>query len=1321
MKTIDIERGSAMHELDTAEKICLAKNRDAIVADVEAKFVLPHIEESGIFTKEECEDILKQDSVENRVRRLLDAICGKGEAGYKVFIDALERDNGYVWIAQKLRMEHSAIRQEYVEVQKALQHGGVPFQPVHLVKRKKTVLKIREALHSLANSEHRRNGSVLLHGMIGCGKSILAAEALRDYRLLQECFPDGVHWIPIGKLREPSDVLHKMHLQLDRLNYDSHKDVGTVEMATCRLKRWSLKYPRALLVLDDVWSSRVVEAFSVGVPLLVTTRDDSVVNDIHMYKDSIQIDEGLTLDETRQLFASVLKMPEQELPREVEDIWATHRGLPLLMANIAAVLRPNARQPEKWTPYTQNARGKGRVRHGSGSSYDAALELIVSSLDSEQLGYFESFALFLEDVDIPSLVFEVLWDMDAANVEHAMHGLVQKSLVRMEPVHNSYTYGIHDLYLNFLKRRAASLKDLHRQFVEKLLMRWEPWTMPCARGYFYWYLGYHLDEAGMDREFRRIFLDLRFVDRKVRCNCSSDLVTDLLRYEHHFRDAQVAQERLDMLRFLQPNVHLLSYRDTDVIQLALNQPQSSSVHQKALDLARKRAAEKDHQTPYFMWTNMPDNWSQAEVRMKSPNGGVNHAEFSPDDTIIASAGDDHIVRLWQSCSGHELQALTGHKQAINYCTFSPDGHMLASASSDHLVILWNIGEGFHGIPASPLGASPKLGRLGARRCSRCSRAASVEHSAAVLCCAFSPDGKLLASGDARGFVKIHRIRRGDLDGELVKAIPKQGNAVRSCCFTSDSPRRLVLALDSQSVVIWKVPSDTQTAQVEQPERPQVLDHADSAVVDCCLTHVFRGTVSARQQVISAAGEQIWSWDLCNPSAESAKRYNGFWKSYNLTCCAVSPDKTLIAAGTSLRAILLWNADTGAALGSFKGDAEDVKSVRFSHDGSQLVSSSSDGTVVVWNVSNYRRCSRVALMPVLAVAFENLGPLVATFDESGVIQISSGLEAKQEFRHALTDPESKVCEEVTCCCFSHDRTAVIFGTRNGRVSLFHLGTKECKALGNHDGSVTSIIAWPEGLAISGSLDSTVKLWHMDGSHSTLVGHRGQITAPCHLFGDNLKLLSSSDQGELLVWSLKHYSQPCIQIKAHSADSVLCCDVSSDGQWLLSGSANKTIQLWNAETGELLHEKILDACVRCCRFSPDPESVTVAAGTDEGSVYVYLLEEDLLQKVGEHKLWVYDLAFSPDGRQLASLSESICWWSLDSLEFASALSSMDDGSVASLESLSQTSCRRQLQRFQLQSSKAVALFTSPDFKTFVTVDDSGILYILNKLVAAQETER
>ncbi|XP_077518598.1 apoptotic protease-activating factor 1-like isoform X2 [Amblyomma americanum] len=1320
--TIDQVPKSIMHELDTAEKICLKKHRDSIVADVEAKFVLPHFEQAGIFSKEESADVLRQDSVENKVRRLLDILANKGEYGYDVFIKALKHDDAYSWIARKLCDEHSNIKKENVYVHKMLQNGGVPFRPAHLVKRTEVVQKIRHALRSLCSQEHRSNGAVVLHGMIGCGKSILAAEALRDYSLIAECFPDGVHWLPIGKLREPNDVLLKMHLQLDRLNLGSHKDVGTVEMATCRLKRWCLNDVKALLVLDDVWSSRVVEAFTVGCPLLVTTRDHTVVDDIHMFTYPIQIEEGLTVTETQQLFSSVLGVPEHELPPQVEDIWQTHRGLPLLMANIAAVLRPYPRRPDKWRPYIEEVRVRGRARHGSGSSFDSALELIISNLDQEQLECFQSFALFLEDVDIPSLVFELLWDMDAVSVEHVMTGLVQKSLVRMEPVHDSYMYGIHDVYLSFLKRKATSLQELHRQFVEKLLRRWEPWEMPCGRGYLYWYLGYHLDEAGMGQKFREIFLDLRFVERKVRCNYPSDLVSDLQRYERHFHcDPQVAKERQDMLRFLQPNAHLLSNRDNSVIQLALSQPRGSTVHHKALALAKQRARE-GYETPYFVWTNVPDNWSQAAVRMKTLRGGVNHAEFSPDDSVIASAGEDSFVRLWQSHSGNELQVLSGHTKPVNFCTFSPDNHLLASASSDGLVYLWNVGESIQTAPASPMSVAAKAAnRIRSRRSSRSSKAARVEHGAPVLCCTFSPDGKLLASGDELGFVKIHHINKAELGDELMNAVPKQGAAVRSCCFTCDS-RRLVLVLDGENVVIWKVPSDARTAQEDQLEEPQVLAHTDG-VVGCCLSHAQRGPFSTKQQLISAAGQHIWTWDLHTPLPSIAKRYNGFWSSYNLTCCAVSPDRELIAAGTSLHAILLWNANTGAALGSFKGDAEDVKSVRFSHDGSQLVSSSSDGTVVVWDVLEYRRCSRVALMPLLAVAFEDQGPLVATFDESGVLQVSSGLAAKQQAKHAFDGAENNNrCEEVSCCCFTYDRKAVVLGTKNGHVSLFDLASNECKALGSHSGSVTSLLGWTEGLAISGSLDATVKIWCKNGSHITLMGHRGPITAPCRLFTDNYRLLSSSDKGELMIWNLKCHDQTFAPIEGHNGNPILCCDVSSDGAFLLSGSTDKTIQLWDARTGEPCIIQTLDDCVRCCRFGPSSRGVIVAAGTDSGSVYVYTCGEDTPLKLGQHKQWVWDLAFSPDGRQLASLSESICWWSLGCLEAEAALNSLDDaGSITSMESLAQQHrSQHLLQRFQLRSSKAVALFASPDFRTFVTVDDSGMLYVLNRLAVESTVE-
>lgn len=49
-------------------------------------------------------------------------------------------------------------------------------------------------------------------------------------------------------------------------------------------------------------------------------------------------------------------------------------------------------------------------------------------------------------------------------------------------------------------------------------------------------------------------------------------------------------------------------------------------------------------------------------------------------------------------------------------------------------------------------------------------------------------------------------------------------------------------------------------------------------------------------------------------------------------------------------------------------------------------------------------------------------------------------------------------------------------------------------------------------------ASFQIWHKDGSHSTLIGHSGQITAPCRLFGGGFKLLSSSDKGELMVREL-----------------------------------------------------------------------------------------------------------------------------------------------------------------------------------------------------------
>lgn len=69
------------------------------------------------------------------------------------------------------------------------------------------------------------------------------------------------------------------------------------------------------------------------------------------------------------------------------------------------------------------------------------------------------------------------------------------------------------------------------------------------------------------------------------------------------------------------------------------------------------------------------------------------ATFSPDETIVATAGYDREIILWDSQSGVELRRLLGHNGAIFDLAFSPDGKVLCSACADETVKVWNVATG----------------------------------------------------------------------------------------------------------------------------------------------------------------------------------------------------------------------------------------------------------------------------------------------------------------------------------------------------------------------------------------------------------------------------------------------------------------------------------------------------------------------------------------------------------------------------------------------------------------------------------------------------
>jgi len=461
--------------------------------------------------------------------------------------------------------------------------------------------------------------------------------------------------------------------------------------------------------------------------------------------------------------------------------------------------------------------------------------------------------------------------------------------------------------------------------------------------------------------------------------------------------------------------------------------------------------------------------------------------------------------------------------------------------------------------------------------------------------------------------------------------------VNSVSWSSDN-RLLASASTDGTVRIW----DMRTSE----EMITPLLSGDGAVWSVAFYPNCNNVVSG-----TASGTVcVWSLVHAHIAAQRLRGHSG-----TVSSVSVSPNGYCVASASLESTVRLWDAETNQQFAVLKGQIGKVVSLAFSPDSVTLVTGSEDHTIQLWDIATGKPRYELPYnqgAPINGICFLVDGQKIAAGCGEDIIHCKTQTGNKTTSLHSGSSPVLSVNA-------STDGQSLVSVYGNG-VCLTTLPRFRVKTstvvLDGHSETVRAATFSLNGLYIaSASDDWTVRIWNANGKLQTfpvapydskalevasklimsdsreLIGHKDAVTS-IDVSPDGEFIISGSIDMSVRVWNARPGTTATILLLLGHTDSVNCVAISSDGLLIASGSHDKTIRLWDRQTGEAIGQPIQGHSdqVNAVVFSADARWLASGSEGQTARVWNITADHESTAEPLHCNSKVQSVKFSPDGR-------------------------------------------------------------------------------------------